>query len=277
MQENKHLPELPEVETTRRGIEPHLRNQVVERVIVRQRSLRWPVPRTLNHLLSGQTLLSVNRRGKYLLLQATRGTLLLHLGMSGCLRIVPTGTPAEKHDHVDMVLSTGQTLRLTDPRRFGAVLWIDGEPTSHPLLNHLGPEPLGSEFDGEYLFTLSRGRKQAIKPFLMDSRMVVGIGNIYANEALFRAGISPMRAAGSLQKIQCADLVQAVRDVLLQAIEAGGTSLQDFLDPQGKPGYFAQALQVYGRGGEPCMTCGIPLKELRLGQRSTVFCRRCQV
>lgn len=270
------MPELPEVETTRRTIEPYLNGQVVRAATVRQRALRWPVPRNLHALVQGQKVLSVDRRGKYLLLQLMSGTLLIHLGMSGHLRILPVGTPAEKHDHVDIILSSQLVMRLTDPRRFGAVLWIKKDPLQHSLLAHLGPEPLEKEFSGNYLFEKSRKRKTPIKSFIMDSKLVVGVGNIYANEALYRAGIRPTQAAGRLSASQCESLVDAIRAVLEKAIRAGGTTLRDFLSAEGKTGYFQQELLVYGRGGEPCLACRQPLKEIRLGQRSTVYCSHCQ-
>jgi len=270
------MPELPEVETTRRGIEPHLRGQRIERLTVRQPRLRWPIPADLGKRLQGQTIDRVERRAKYLLIPFEQGTLMLHLGMSGSLRILPIGLAAGKHDHVDLELGSGQMLRFTDPRRFGAVLWqARGEPL-HPLLAHLGPEPLTDEFNGDYLFKRSRHRQAPVKTFLMDGRIVVGVGNIYANEALFAAGIRPDRAAGKVSRERYGRLAEEVKRVLARSILQGGTTLRDFVGGDGKPGYFAQQLEVYGRGGEPCRVCGEPLTEIRLGQRSTVFCRRCQ-
>jgi|SRR5690554_416446 len=274
------MPELPEVETTRRGILPHTQGRKVTALSVRNGRLRWPVPEDLAARLQGQTLLDVTRRGKYLLLEfaqgaSVQGTLLIHLGMSGSLRIVPTGTEPGLHDHVDISFGK-QTLRYHDPRRFGCLLWQSDAAEEHPLLAHLGPEPLSEEFNDDYLFRRSRGRRQAVKPFIMDSKLVVGVGNIYANEALFLSGIKPIRKAGSLTRAQCQQLVAHIRLVLQQAIEQGGTTLRDFVGGDGKPGYFQQQLQVYGRAGEACPSCLKPLKEVRLGQRSTVYCTRCQ-
>lgn len=270
------MPELPEVETTRRGIEPHLIHHRISDVVVRHPHLRWPVPRGLATTLPGHAIKSVERRGKYLMLRFDHGTLILHLGMSGSLYLVPRNTPAGKHDHFDLVLDSGLALRLTDPRRFGAVLWTTNDPLQHELLAGLGPEPLGAEFDGAYLHDKSRGRKTAIKLLLMDSKVVVGVGNIYANEALFRAGIHPARAAGRLSRERCNRLAATVREVLREAIKQGGTTLRDFVGGDGKPGYFAQKLRVYDRAGEPCINCGSPIKLMRQGHRSTYYCPRCQ-
>lgn len=270
------MPELPEVETTRRGIEPHVRGQRIVRLIVRQPRLRWPIPAELGELLKGGTIERVERRGKYLLLPFTRGTLLIHLGMSGSLRIIKAGHAVGKHDHVDIELSSGQALRYTDPRRFGAMLWHEGEMSAHPLLAELGPEPLTDDFDGDYLFERSRGRSAAVKTFLMDSHIVVGVGNIYANEALFSAGIRPDRAASRISRARYARLADEVKRVLARSIKQGGTTLRDFVGGDGNPGYFRQQLNVYGCGGAPCPVCATTLQEIRLGQRSTVFCRQCQ-
>lgn len=272
------MPELPEVETTRRGIEPHVRGRCVAALQVRDGRLRWPVPEAeLRRHLVGQRLQAVRRRAKYLLLDSAGGSALIHLGMSGSLRVIPASTTAQLHDHVDLVLDDGMALRLRDPRRFGALLWAGTDPLSDPRLVHLGPEPLDAQaFDGSYLYRISRGRRQAVKNLLMDSRAVVGVGNIYANEALFQAGIRPGTAAGRLSKIACTRLVDAVRQVLLEAIAAGGTTLRDFLDSQGRPGFFAQQLQVYGRAGEPCMRCANVVRRKLLGQRATYYCPRCQ-
>lgn len=270
------MPELPEVETTRRGIEPHVRDQRVNRVVVRQPRLRWPIPAELSELLSAQTIQRVDRRGKYLLVRFTHGTLLIHLGMSGSLRLIPIGQAVDKHDHVDIELSSGYALRYTDPRRFGAMLWHEGDVETHELLVELGPEPLTDDFDGAYLFERSRGRSAPVKAFLMDSHIVVGVGNIYANEALFSAGIRPDRAAGRISQARYSVLVDEVKRVLARSIKQGGTTLRDFVGGDGNPGYFAQQLNVYGRGNEPCVVCKTELDEIRLGQRSTVYCRRCQ-
>ncbi len=269
------MPELPEVETTRRGIAPHISGRCVIAVRVRQPRLRWPVPPALAEHLEGQVIQGVERRAKYLLLNAGVGQLLLHLGMSGSLRLVPAGSVAGRHDHLDLELDSGLALRLTDPRRFGAALWQPaGQP--HPLLLHLGPEPLGPDFNSDYLYRLSRGRSAAVKTFLMDQRIVVGVGNIYANEALFLAGIRPDRAAGRISRARYGQLASEVVTVLQRAIAQGGTTLRDFVGGDGQPGYFSQSLHVYGRAGEACTTCGSTLRELRLGQRSSVFCPTCQ-
>ncbi|NWL76366.1 DNA-formamidopyrimidine glycosylase [Pseudomonas taiwanensis] len=269
------MPELPEVETTRRGIAPFLEGQRVSRVIVRERRLRWPIPEDLDVRLSGQRILLVERRAKYLLLQAEVGTLISHLGMSGSLRLVEAGLEAAKHEHVDIELESGMALRYTDPRRFGALLWSD-DPLNHELLRHLGPEPLTGLFDGDRLFQLSRGRSMAVKPFIMDNAVVVGVGNIYATEALFAAGIDPRREAGSISRARYLKLAEEIKRILAQAIECGGTTLRDFVGGDGKPGYFQQELFVYGRAGEFCKQCGSTLREVRLGQRASVYCPRCQ-
>lgn len=269
------MPELPEVETTRRGIEPHLVGQRVSRVLVRERRLRWPIPEDLDVCLSGQLIERVQRRAKYLLIEAQSGTLIGHLGMSGNLRLVPVGTPAAKHEHVDIELESGMALRYTDPRRFGALLWSH-DPLNHELLLRLGPEPLTEAFNGERLYQLSRGRSMAIKPFIMDNAVVVGVGNIYASEALFAAGIDPRRAAGSVSRARYVALAIEIKRILAHAIERGGTTLRDFVGGDGQPGYFQQELFVYGRGGEFCKACGGTLREVKLGQRASVFCPRCQ-
>jgi len=269
------MPELPEVETTRRGIEPHICGKIVDEVIVRQPQLRWPVPSLLADRLVGNAILSVNRRAKYLLIAIDGGTMIMHLGMSGSLRMVTADTPPGKHDHVDICFQES-VLRFHDPRRFGAVLWVDGDPMGHKLLQQLGPEPLSGAFDGEYLHRLARGRKSAVKTFLMNGHVVVGVGNIYANEALFQAGIHPKTAAGKISINRYERLVEAVKAVLTEAIKQGGTTLRDFTREDGKPGYFAQQLNVYGRGGANCLVCGGVIKEIRLGQRSTFYCSNCQ-
>ncbi|MBE7374949.1 bifunctional DNA-formamidopyrimidine glycosylase/DNA-(apurinic or apyrimidinic site) lyase [Pseudomonas lopnurensis] len=269
------MPELPEVETTRRGIAPHLLGQRVSRVIVRDRRLRWPIPEDLDVRLSGQRIEAVERRAKYLLIRFEAGTLIAHLGMSGSLRLVDATLPPAKHEHVDLLLESGQALRYTDPRRFGALLWSD-DPLNHVLLASLGPEPLGEAFDGDRLFRLSRGRSMAVKPFIMDNAVVVGVGNIYASEALFAAGIDPRRPAGSISRARYLKLAEEIRRILAMAIERGGTTLRDFVGGDGKPGYFQQELFVYGRGGAFCKRCGATLREIRLGQRASVYCGRCQ-
>lgn len=268
------MPELPEVETTRRGIAPWLEDVTITRTVVRQPRLRWEVPDPVRQLRD-QAVLAVERRAKFIILTLDQGQLLLHLGMSGTLRVLPGETPAQKHDHLDLILDSGRLLRLRDPRRFGAALWAESGET-HPLLEKLGPEPLSAAFNGELLYRRSRGRRQAVKTFIMDNRTVVGVGNIYAQESLFRAGIHPSRAAGRIGAERYERLAQAIKQVLEEAIKAGGTTLRDFTSASGSPGYFRQQLAVYGRGGEPCRHCGTPLKQLRHGQRSTVYCGRCQ-
>jgi len=270
------MPELPEVETTRRGIEPYLRGQTIEKIIVRQTSLRWPVSATLVKRTRHAHIEQVSRRAKYLLIRTDKGTLVIHLGMSGSLRIVRDNAPPGPHDHIDMLVGSSTTLRYKDPRRFGAWLWTEDKPESHPLLGKLGPEPLSDDFSGDYFFNHSRGRKLAIKSFLMDSHVVAGIGNIYASEALFRAGIHPARAAGRISRQRYMKLVDAVKQVLTEAIRQGGTTLRDFSNGEGKPGYFQQSLNVYGQSGEPCPVCATPIRETRTGQRSTFYCPHCQ-
>ncbi|WP_220812452.1 bifunctional DNA-formamidopyrimidine glycosylase/DNA-(apurinic or apyrimidinic site) lyase [Pseudomonas paralcaligenes] len=269
------MPELPEVETTRRGIAPHLEGQRVSRVLVRERRLRWPIPEDLDVRLSGQRIECVERRAKYLLINAEAGTLIGHLGMSGNLRLVPVGAPVAKHEHVDIELESGLALRYTDPRRFGALLW-SADPLNHELLARLGPEPLTDAFDGDRLFHLSRGRSMAVKPFIMDNAVVVGVGNIYATEALFAAGIDPRREAGRISRARYAALALEIKRILAHAIERGGTTLRDFVGGDGQPGYFQQELFAYGRGGEFCKSCGATLRELKLGQRASVYCPKCQ-
>lgn len=269
------MPELPEVETTRRGIAPHLIGRRVTRVVLRRTNLRWPIPPQISAELPGQRIEAVRRRAKYLLLDVQSGSAILHLGMSGRLRLVGTGTPADRHDHVDLALDNGRLLRLTDPRRFGALLWQpDGQ--THPLLARLGPEPLSAKFDVDYLVRRAQGRRAPVKHFLMDQQIVVGVGNIYAAEALFRAGIHPARAAGRISKARWEGLVMAIKVVLGEAIERGGTTLRDFLRPDGEPGYFEQELFVYGRAGGACKQCGTTLRAADWGQRATVYCPRCQ-
>lgn len=270
------MPELPEVETTRCAIAPYLVDQVVKQVVVRERRLRWPVSPELEANLTGAAILTVTRRAKYLLLETESGTVLLHLGMSGSLRILSAATPVRKHDHVDIEMAGGYCLRLTDPRRFGALLWTFAAPELHPLLCHLGPEPFSDTFSADYLYARTRGRKISIKSFIMDSRVVVGVGNIYANEALFRAGIDPLRAAGRISRFRLGRLVTEIRAVLTEAIVQGGTTLRDFVSGAGKPGYFQQSLRVYGREHQPCPNCGALIRLRRLGQRATYHCAYCQ-
>jgi formamidopyrimidine-DNA glycosylase len=269
------MPELPEVETTRRGLAPWLEGRRIAAVTLRRPDLRWPIPLEITRLLPGQPILGLRRRAKYLLLDTAPGSALLHLGMSGQLRMVGPSVPVGLHDHVDLILDSREILRFTDPRRFGCLLW-QPQGELHDLLRDLGPEPLSTGFTAEYLFTRSRRRSASVKTFLMDQGTVVGVGNIYAAEALFQAGIRPGRAAGQVSLARYERLVEAVRKVLAQAIEAGGTTLRDFIHPDGNPGYFQQELFVYGRAGEPCFACGRPLKGNRLGQRATVWCGHCQ-
>lgn len=270
------MPELPEVETTLRGIIPHVKDRTILECVFRTAKLRWPLDPVLCHQLPQQKIHQLERRAKYLLLFCDHGTIILHLGMSGSLRMVPAGTTEQKHDHVDLIFTDGQCLRLTDPRKFGAFIFTETDPYKHKLLLNLGPEPLTETFSGGYLHTLAKGRKQAIKPFIMDQKTVVGVGNIYANEALFRAGIDPSRQAGRVSRNRYDQLAEEIKTVLNQAIVAGGTTISDFSQADGKPGYFDQQLQVYGRSGKPCVNCGDQINSCRLGQRSTFYCSRCQ-
>lgn len=270
------MPELPEVETTRRGILPHLEGKRVKAVTVRNSSLRWPIPTDLAQQIQNKTLRTIHRRGKYLLLEFANGHVIWHLGMSGSLRIIKADEPPMVHDHVDIAFGGNLALRYTDPRRFGAVLWTNEAILEHKLLNHLGPEPLTDAFNSAYLFDKSRKRSQSVKTWIMDSKVVVGVGNIYANEALFNSAIHPLKAAGKLSQKQCDIFCSEIKSVLAKAIEQGGTTLKDFVGGDGKPGYFAQELNVYGRGGEACKKCRKPLTEKKLGQRTTVYCTHCQ-
>jgi len=269
------MPELPEVETTRRGLAPHLVGRTVAGVVQRRADLRWPFAPELRTLLPGQRIDAVRRRAKYLLLDTEAGSALMHLGMSGSLRVLPRGQPHGLHDHLDIALDDDRVLRFNDPRRFGCALW---QPPGqvHALLRGLGPEPLSDAFDGDWLFARSRGRRAPVKAFLMDQRIVVGVGNIYAAEALHAAGISPLRAAGRISRGRYAVLAGEVRRILAHAIRRGGTTLRDFIAPDGAPGYFEQELEVYGRGGEPCRRCGRPLREALVAQRTTAWCGSCQ-
>lgn len=269
------MPELPEVETTRRGIKPYIDQQTVSEVIVRQPKLRWPVPPEI-HQMEGQLVESVTRRGKYILLETIKGTALIHLGMSGSLRVVEAGAEVEKHDHIDVVLDTGKAVRLRDPRRFGAFLWTTNNPLKHKLIRSLGPEPLTDDFNADYLYQASRGRSMSIKQFIMNGHVVVGVGNIYACESLFMSGISPKWAAGKVSKKRYEKLVDEIKTVLAKAIEQGGTTLQDFVQVEGSPGYFKQELNVYGRADQSCFTCQSPIKQITQGQRSTFYCGKCQ-
>lgn len=270
------MPELPEVETTRRGLVPHLVGRRIRDVVVRNRNLRWPVPRDLRARLRGEEVLAIRRRGKYLLFDCRRGHLLVHLGMSGRLTLVAEACPVRTHDHVDVMLEGEQRLRLTDPRRFGAMLWVSGPPERHALLRGLGLEPLEPGFDGPTLRRLAAGRRVAVKHFLMNGRLVTGVGNIYASEALFRAGIHPLRSVARISRARWQRLARAVRDTLEGALAAGGTTLRDFASADGTPGEFQVECAVYGREGQPCRACGAPIRALRQGQRSTFYCPGCQ-
>jgi formamidopyrimidine-DNA glycosylase len=269
------MPELPEVEITRQGLAPELEGRRITSVILRRPDLRWPIPWEIQALLPGEPVLGLRRRAKYLLLDLAPGSALLHLGMSGSLRVLGADAPAGRHDHVDIGLDSGRVVRFNDPRRFGCLLWQPLGAT-HPLLRDLGPEPLSEAFDGGHLFRLSRGRQGSVKVFLMDQATVVGVGNIYAAESLFRAGIAPATPAGRVSRPRYQRLAGAVKEILAQAIRMGGTTFRDFIRPDGRPGYFEQELFVYGREGEPCLTCGAILRGDRLGNRATVWCARCQ-
>ena len=270
------MPELPEVETIRRGIAPHLLGQRIVKIVVRQPRLRWPVPIELTTAAVGKTIQQVDRRGKYLLLRVDVGVVIVHLGMSGRLQISPADRPLMKHDHVDFILADGRCLRFNDSRRFGAVLWTAEPIEQHILLRGLGPEPFDEAFSGSYLYQRAQGRVLAIKSLIMDNRVVVGVGNIYANESLFRANIHPLRPAGQLSLSQCERLTWAIQDVLEEAIRQGGTTLRDFVSGEGAPGYFQHYLQVYARQALACTACGTPIQQCRLGQRTTYFCPNCQ-
>ena len=269
------MPELPEVETTLRGIEPHIIGKTVKFVIVRQSRLRWPVSPDLSQSVTGKKINSIARRAKYLLFSTDTGRIMVHLGMSGSLRITNDQKTPKKHDHIDIIFEDRTVLRYHDPRRFGSVFWIP-KGRSHSLIDGLGPEPFSDGFDGRYLYQLSRGRKAAVKLFVMNSKVVVGVGNIYANESLHRAGIRPDREAGAVSLKRYETLSLEIKKVLIDAIQRGGTTLRDFVREDGSPGYFKQRLLVYGRGNKPCRNCGSGLRETRLGNRTTIFCVRCQ-
>jgi formamidopyrimidine-DNA glycosylase len=270
------VPELPEVETTRRGLAPYLLGRVIQSVEVRNARLRWPVSNTLADELRAQRISAVERRAKYLLLKLVRGTLIWHLGMSGSLRILPVGTAALKHDHIDMTLDSGQLLRFNDPRRFGCCLYTTDSVEQHPLLRALAPEPFDDAFNAGYLYQVTRRRRVAIKQLLLNGRLITGVGNIYASEALFRARIRPRRAARSLKHEECQRLCRAIRAVLQNAIRDGGTTLRDYVNVDGDPGYFRQKLYVYERAGKPCRVCKSPIRHFAQGQRSTYYCAQCQ-
>ena len=270
------MPELPEVETTRRGILPWVEGRVIQGMAVREPRLRWPVPVGMGERVAGERVHAIRRRGKYLLFEVDGGAVLLHLGMSGSLRVSAARAPPGKHDHVDILMEGDRCLRLTDPRRFGAVLWAPAPVDTHWLLRDLGLEPLEGEFTGDYLFEQTRRRRVNIKDLVMNAKVVVGVGNIYANEALFHAGIRPGIAARRLTRARCSRLVEAIKVTLESAIRAGGTTLRDFVGSDGRPGYFSSELFVYGRCGDPCRLCGNVLKAARIGQRSSVYCPHCQ-
>jgi len=281
------MPELPEVETTRLGLLPRVQGARISAVTVRERRLRWPIPAHLARHLSGKTVIDIARRGKYLLwdcrqdggARPQRGYLLSHLGMSGSLRLIETDNelqPPQKHDHVDIALDNGTTVRYTDPRRFGALLWIAASEPMHPLLSSLGPEPLSADFDGLHLYRAANGRSVSIKEFIMNSHVVVGVGNIYASEALFRAAIRPTRPAGKISLARFKRLAEAIKVTLKNAIDAGGSSLRNYVQASGDPGYFQLNAFVYDRQGQPCKVCEAPIRAIRQGQRSTYFCAHCQ-
>ena len=270
------MPELPEVETTCRGINPYVVDNEIKKVIVRERRLRWPIDKKFEKYLTGQSFSSIERRAKYLLFNSNKGTMILHLGMSGSLRIITDNTAAEKHDHVDIIFADDKCLRFHDPRRFGSIHFTTNDPNQHKLLKSLGPEPLSKDFNTEYLFKLSRNKNQAVKNFIMDSHIVVGVGNIYASESLFAAGIRPSLRANrvSLQRYEL--LVKEIKQVLMKAIKKGGTTLRDFVNGEGKPGYFRHELKVYGREQEECFHCDSKIKLAKIGQRSSYYCPKCQ-
>ena len=266
------MPELPEVEVTRRRLEQRLVGKVFKKVVLRVEKLRLPVPVEIVEILPGKMLRNIERRGKYLLFDCGSGWLLVHLGMTGYLRLLHSTCPPGKHDHLDFLFDDGQLLRFHDPRKFGIITWITGDPLQHPLLAGIGPEPLTGDFGGEYLFAMCRNRRVAVKQLIMDSSVVAGVGNIYANEALYEAGIKPDRPAGTMTLKESVELAEVIRAVLEKSISEGST----FRVSEEMVGYYPQQLRVYGRGGEPCPGCHAPLDEIRLGNRSTVFCRTCQ-
>lgn len=270
------MPELPEVETTKQGIKPHLEGQFIREIDVRNRNFRIPVPTNINKLCAGKKIIAVIRRAKYLLLQLSDGYLLIHLGMSGHLRIVSSNTTPEKHDHITLILTNGNALRFSDPRRFGLFLYIDENPYQHDLLSHLGPEPLAEEFNGHYLHQRAKNKNRPIKSFIMDNEIVVGVGNIYATESLFLAKIHPNTPTKNIPEEQCHILVNYIKEVLRKAIKSGGTTLRDFYAFDGKPGYFSIELKVYGRKNQPCLSCQHLIETLNIGGRSSSFCPHCQ-
>jgi len=270
------MPELPEVETSRCGIEPHLLNKKITEVIIRQHKLRWPIPKDLPTLAKGKNIIAIGRRAKYIYLKLENGNIIIHLGMSGSLRICTKKAPPDKHDHIDIIVSNNKVLRLRDPRKFGCVLWQASDINQHKLIKSLGPEPLEQEFNTDYLQIKTRNRQCSIKALIMNSHIVVGVGNIYASEALFRAGINPKRKAGKISRPRLQKLVDAIKQTLSEAIKAGGTTLRDFTASDGQPGYFAQELLVYGKGGQPCTQCSGTIKQFTQQARSTFYCSKCQ-
>jgi formamidopyrimidine-DNA glycosylase len=271
------MPELPEVETTCRGISPHITGKIIAKVTIRQKQLRWPIPDNLSETLSGLVVKQVTRRGKYLLLKTNKAhSVILHLGMSGNLRIVNSQLKAGKHDHVDFVFTDGTILRFNDTRKFGAILCTSESILQHKLISSLGPEPLSDQFTGDYLYQLSKNKKTTVKAFIMDGHNVVGVGNIYASESLFMAHILPTRHAGKISLKRYKKLVDSIKIILQQAIDQGGTTLRNFVNEQGKPGYFQQSLSVYGRFEQDCTVCSAPIKQIKIAQRASYFCQHCQ-
>jgi len=270
------MPELPEVEISCRGIRPHLSGHIIKTILIRQPSLRWPIPADLPSILTGQRIEKIERRAKYILFHCSSGTLIMHLGMSGSLRILTKEEPPQKHDHVDIIMQNGHYLRYRDPRRFGSILWTDKPVLEHKLLINLGPEPLGSVFNGEYLKKKSKQRRVAVKIFIMNAAIVVGVGNIYASEALFAAGIDPRLNANKVSLQRYNTLAEQIKKILKKAIKAGGTTLRDFKKSDGQPGYFKQKLQVYGKTGDQCPVCESTIKQIKLGQRASFYCGNCQ-
>ncbi|ORU93535.1 MAG: DNA-formamidopyrimidine glycosylase [Cycloclasticus sp. symbiont of Bathymodiolus heckerae] len=270
------MPELPEVETTCRGIAPHIEGKRVASVIVRQKQLRWPISPEISSVLPSLNINNVSRRAKYLFISTDKGTLIIHLGMSGSLRVINADIPPEKHEHIDIIFDDNSCLRYKDPRRFGCLLWTSGPINEHKLIRLLGPEPLSNNFEIDYFYPKAKAKKRPIKSLIMDGHIVVGVGNIYASEALFKAGIHPQRAANNISKARLQRLVIAIKDILAQAIEQGGTTLKDFVNSEGKPGYFQQTLNVYGRAKQPCLACKSPIKQVVIAQRSTFYCPHCQ-
>lgn len=270
------MPELPEVETTKQGIKPYLEHQIINELIVRNSKLRLPVPQNLNDLCKNKKIVAITRRAKYILIHLSEGSLLIHLGMSGHLRLAPSTVPFEKHDHIILILSNGQTLRFYDPRRFGLFTYLEDNPHQHQLLSHLGPEPLSAEFTGTYLYQRAKNRSKPIKSLIMDNELVVGVGNIYATESLFLAHIHPNSPSKNISQDSCYTLVARIKEVLTEAIACGGTTLRDFYAFDGKPGYFSISLKVYGRKNQPCVRCHNPIETLIIGGRSSAFCPFCQ-